>query len=139
MKIVTDALESMSADDISALGGELGIKNTTGLTTQTLTASFQAIFRASGFKSYQLTLIVANQAMKVLMDRGLTLVANATLMRVMSILSGPIGWTITELWTAIDVGSAAYRVTIPAVIQVAFLRTQQAAILSNRRRGVFIG
>lgn len=131
MKIVTDALESMSPDDIRALGGELGIKNTTGLTAQTLTASFQAIFRAGGFKSYQLTLIIVNQIMKVLMGRGLSLVANATLMRVMAVLSGPIGWTITGLWTAIDVGSAAYRVTIPAVIQVAFLRSQQAAKLAN--------
>ncbi|ENR5390297.1 hypothetical protein PWM41_001000 [Providencia rettgeri] len=34
MKIVTDALESMSPDDIRALGGELGIKNATGLTWQ---------------------------------------------------------------------------------------------------------
>lgn len=131
MKIVTDALESMSPDEIRALGVELGIKNTSGLTAQTLTASFQTIFRAGGFKSYQLTLIVVNQIMKVLMGRGLTLVANATLVRVMSILSGPIGWTITGLWTAIDVGSAAYRVTIPAVIQVAFLRTQQSTKLAN--------
>ncbi|MEX6315002.1 hypothetical protein AB6G19_16160 [Providencia manganoxydans] len=50
-------------------------------------------------------------------------------MRVMSILSGSIGWAMTGLWTAIDIGSAAYRVTIPAVIQVAFLRTQRAAKL----------
>lgn len=131
MKIVTDALESMSQEEIAALGTGLGIKNTSGLTSEALTASFQAIFRAGGFKSYQLTLIVVNQVMKVLIGRGLSFAANATLMRVMAVLSGPIGWTITGLWTAIDVGSAAYRVTIPAVIQVAFLRTQQAAKLAN--------
>ncbi|MGM0937333.1 MAG: DUF3944 domain-containing protein [Pseudomonadota bacterium] len=121
MKIMTDALASMSKEEIAALGTGLGIKNTSGLTSEALTASFQAIFRAGGFKSYQLTLI----------GRGLSLAANATLMRVMAILSGPIGWSITGLWTAIDVGSAAYRVTIPAVIQVAFLRSQQAAKLAN--------
>ena len=45
-------------------------------------------------------------------------------MRTASMLVGPIGWVITGLWTAIDVAGTAYRVTIPAVVQVAFLRTQ---------------
>ena len=36
--------------------------------------------------------------------------------------AGPIGWVITGLWTLADVAGPAYRVTIPAVIQVAFLR-----------------
>lgn len=91
MKIATAALESMSPDDIRVLGGEFGIKNTTGLTAQTLTANFQAIFRAGGFKSYQLTLIVVNQIMKMLIRRVLILVTNATLMLVIAILSDPIG------------------------------------------------
>ncbi|HHZ8354689.1 DUF3944 domain-containing protein [Morganella morganii] len=131
MKIMTDALSSMSPEQISELGAELGIKNTSGLTSQMLTASFQAIFRAGGFKSYQLTVIIVNQIMKALIGRGLTFAGNATLMRTMSILAGPVGWAITGIWTAVDIGSAAYRVTIPAVIQVAFLRTQQAAKLAN--------
>ncbi|MEQ1977013.1 ubiquinol-cytochrome C chaperone family protein [Xenorhabdus sp. SGI240] len=131
MKILSDALESMSPEEIKALGGELGIKNTSGLTSQTLSAAFQTIFRAGGFKSYQLTLIIVNQVMKALIGRGLSLAANASLMRVMSVLTGPIGWAITGIWTAVDIGSAAYRVTIPAVIQVAFLRTQLSAVLAD--------
>lgn len=75
-----------------------------------------------GFKSYQLTLIIANAIMKALFGRGLTLVANSTLTRIMAILTGPIGWAITALWTMIDIAGPAYRVTIPAVIQVAYLR-----------------
>ncbi|WP_438320260.1 DUF3944 domain-containing protein (plasmid) [Edwardsiella tarda] len=131
MKIITDALDSMSPEDIRALGTDLGIKNTSVLTSQTLTAGFQAIFKAGGFKSYQLTAIIVNAVMKTLIGRGLTLAANNTLMRVMSVLTGPIGWAITGLWTAIDIGSTAYRVTIPAVIQVAFLRIQKAENLAN--------
>ena len=75
-----------------------------------------------GFKSYQLTLIIANAIMKALFGRGLTLVANSTLTRIMAILTGSIGWAITALWTMIDIAGPAYRVTIPAVIQVAYLR-----------------
>ena len=40
----------------------------------------------------------------------------------MSILTGPIGWVITGLWTAIDIAGPAYRVTIPAVIEIVVLR-----------------
>lgn len=49
----------------------------------------------------------------------------------MSILTGPIGWAITAIWTAIDIAGAAYRVTIPAVIQVAYLRK-----LSENRKAI---
>lgn len=131
MKIMTDALNSMSPEDIRKLGGELGIKNTSGLTSQALTAGFQTIFKAGGFKSYQLTVIIVNQVMKALIGRGLNFVANATLMRVMSVLSGPIGWAITGAWTAVDIASPAFRVTIPAVIQIAYLRKQQTANIAE--------
>ena len=40
----------------------------------------------------------------------------------MSILTGPIGWSITAAWTLFDIAGTAYRVTIPAVIEVAYLR-----------------
>ncbi|MYZ51250.1 hypothetical protein F5985_03625 [Malikia spinosa] len=60
--------------------------------------------------------------MKALIGRGLSFAATGTLMRAASVLTGPIGWAITGIWTAVDLAGAAYRVTIPAVIQVAFLR-----------------
>ena len=60
--------------------------------------------------------------MKAVVGRGLTITANATLTKVMSILTGPIGWSITAAWTLFDIAGTAYRVTIPAVIEVAYLR-----------------
>ena len=122
LKILQDALEKMTPEDIKSLGKELGINNTTSLDKQATLAACQTIFKMGGFKSYQLTLIIANAIMKALFGRGLTLVANSTLTRIMAILTGPIGWAITALWTMIDIAGPAYRVTIPAVIQVAYLR-----------------
>lgn len=130
-KILKDALEKMSAEEIKSLGNDLGIKNTSGLTANTLSAAFQAIFKAGGFKSYQLTLIIVNAVMKALIGRGLTFAANATLTRTMAVLTGPIGWAITAIWTLTDIAGAAYRVTIPAVIQVAYLRKMMATDLSG--------
>jgi uncharacterized protein YaaW (UPF0174 family) len=122
MKILTDALEKMSSDELKELAEATGVKNTSEITAQTMVGVFQAVFRAGGFKSYQLTLIVVNAVLKALIGRGLSLAGNAALTRTMAILVGPIGWVITGLWTAIDIAGAAYRVTIPAVIQVAALR-----------------
>ena len=122
MKILTDALEKMKPEEIKDLANEMGINNTKGITAQSMIASFQTIFIAGGFWSYQLTVIIANQVWRILFNRGLSLAANSGLTRAMSILAGPIGWVITGIWTAIDIAGPAYRVTIPAVIQVAVLR-----------------
>lgn len=42
----------------------------------------------------------------------------------MAIFAGPIGWALTGLWALMDIAGPAYRVTIPVVIQVAFLRAK---------------
>ena len=131
MKILADSLKTMSSDEVEELGRNLGMQSLAGLSPQALAAAFQVVFQAGGFKSYQLTLIVVNAVMKALMGRGLAFAANATLARSMAILTGPIGWAVTAAWTVIDVGGAAYRVTIPAVIQVAFLRSRKKAGVSD--------
>jgi uncharacterized protein YaaW (UPF0174 family) len=122
MKILTDALEKMSPKELKDLAEAVGIENIGVLNAETFVGIFQAIFRSGGFKSYQLTLIVVNSILKALIGRGLSFAGNAALTRTMAILTGPIGWVITGVWTAIDIASPAYRVTIPAVIQVAALR-----------------
>jgi uncharacterized protein YaaW (UPF0174 family) len=122
MKILTDAIENMSPEELKELAESTGVKNTSGITPEAMVGVFQAVFRAGGFKSYQLTLIIVNAVMKALIGRGLSFAGNAALTRTMAILTGPIGWVITGLWTAIDVAGPAYRVTIPSVIQVAVLR-----------------
>lgn len=122
MKILEDALEKMSDDERKELAKSIGLKNTQNFSAQAMTGIFQAVFRAGGFKSYQLTLIIVNAILKVLIGRGLSLGANAALTRTIAILTGPIGWVITGLWTAIDIAGPAYRVTIPAVIEIAALR-----------------
>lgn len=122
MKILTDALEKMSPEELKELAEAIGINNTNLLTPESMLGVFQAVFRAGGFKSYQLTLIIVNAILKALIGRGLSFAGNAALTRTMAVLAGPIGWAVTAAWTAVDVASAAYRVTIPAVIQVAALR-----------------
>lgn len=123
MKILEDSLDKMSSEEIKKLATEMGLDNKQFTTKQAMVSVFIAVFKAGGFKSYKLTLIVVNAVLKAIIGRGLTLAGNAALTRTAAILTGPIGWAITALWTAVDIAGAAYRVTIPAVIEIAYLRS----------------
>lgn len=125
LKILRDALEKMSTEDLKALAKELNI-NDLNCSTEILLGAFQTIFSAGGFKSYQLTLIIANAISRALFGKGLTFAANASLAKTMSILTGPVGWAITGAWTLIDIAGPAFRVTLPAVIQIAVLRKKHS-------------
>lgn len=125
MKILTDALEKMSPEELRELAEALGLDNVSILNAEAFVGIFQAVFRAGGFKSYQLTLIIVNAVLKALIGRGLSFASNAALTRTMAILTGPIGWAITGIWAAMDIASPAYRITIPTVIQVAALRQKK--------------
>jgi uncharacterized protein YaaW (UPF0174 family) len=122
MKIITDSLEKMSPDELKNLAESVGVKNTNGITAEALTGIFQAAFVAGGFMSYQVTLMVVNAVLKFLIGRGLSFAGNIALTRAMAVFTGPIGWVLTGIWTAFDIAGPAYRVTIPAVIQIAALR-----------------
>ena len=50
----------MSPEERESLARELGMNNTSAITAQALTGSFQALFKLGGFKSYQILVIVAN-------------------------------------------------------------------------------
>lgn len=112
----------MSQDELSELVKTTGLKNTQGITKQAMVGTFQAIFRAGGFKSYQLTVIIANIILKALIGRGLSFGATTILTKTMSVLVGPIGLAVSSLWAIKDIAGPAYRVTIPVAIQIAVLR-----------------
>lgn len=126
-KIIETTLEQMSDDEKLKIAKEIGLSNIdrlNSLSGQALTSAFISVFNSGGFKSYQLTLQLANIIWKFLFGKGLSFVANATLAKVMSILTGPVGWTATALWTLSDIAGPAFRVTVPAVMQVALLRAK---------------
>ncbi|KMK52525.1 hypothetical protein RO21_00460 [[Actinobacillus] muris] len=123
MKILQTTLEKMTPEELKKLAIEMGLKNVEEFNPQKIAAAFICMFNLGGFTSYKITLIIVNAVMKALFGHGLKLAANAALARWVSILTGPVGVAITSIWTLIDIAGPAYRVTIPAVIQIAYLRS----------------
>ena len=124
-KVLDDALDKMTEQEKEDLLNSLGKKGFSkgGLSS----AVFLSIFRAGGFKSYQLTLIIANQIARTVLGHGLKLGTNATIAKTGSILAGPLGIAITAIWTAVDLAGPSYKVTIPCVIHIAMLRKKHNA------------
>lgn len=129
LKILDESVKKMSPDERGALEDEFrkaGVKNVdlgAGAPVAALLA--QAGVQLTGFLAYKTAAIVANAIARVLLQRGLSLGANAALMRLLGIAAGPVGWAISGIWTAADVAGPAYRVTIPCVCHVAFLRQKR--------------
>lgn len=123
MKILTESMEKMSESQLKEVVEGLKLK-TTNYSAQAVTAALQTGIKMSGFMAYKTALIVANAVAKQVLGHGLKLSTNAALTKTMGVFAGPIGWAITGTWTVVDLAGPAYRVTIPAVIQVAFLRAQ---------------
>ncbi|MNL52706.1 hypothetical protein D3C87_1759020 [compost metagenome] len=69
-------------------------------------------------------MIVANAVARAVLGRGLTLAANAGLARMIGVFAGPIGIAITALLTIPAISGPAFRVTLPAVVQIAAMRQQ---------------
>lgn len=124
-KILGNAVDKMTEGERLALMEELGVPNK-GITAASL-AALIATGRFGGFATYKMAAIVANAVAKALIGRGLAFGAGAAVMRGINIALGPIGWALTALWTLADLASPAYRVTVPCVVQVAYIRRQLIA------------
>ncbi len=129
LKILDDSLAKMSKEERGTLEDEFrkaGVKNPDLSAGKPIAAILaQAGIQVTGFLGYRLAVIVANAVAKAVLGRGLSLVGNAALVRALGVFAGPVGWAVTGLWTAVDLAGPAYRVTIPVVCHVAFLRQKQ--------------
>lgn len=121
MKIVEDSFEKMNEEEKREFAKNFNI-NVANLSTVAFMAALQTAIHAGGFATYKLAVIVANAAARNILGRGLSLAGNAVLVRGISILAGPIGWAISVILTLPMITGPAYRVTIPSVIQIAYMR-----------------
>jgi len=128
MKVLTDSLESMTPEQLKEVVEATGLK-TTNFTPQAVVAALQVAVQRAGFWAInKMALIVANAVAKMVLGRGLLLATNSAISagvaKTTGILAGPIGWTVTGLWTLVGLAGPGYRVTIPSVIHIAYMRAK---------------
>lgn len=119
--VLKQSLAKMTEPEIAELFKEFGSTYAAG-SGPAVAAALIAAAKLSGFGIYKFSAVVANAVAKAILGRGLAFGAAAGLMRGISVLTGPVGWAITAIWTIFDLGSPAYRVTVPCVIQIAYMR-----------------
>lgn len=124
MKVLEDSMAEMSPEDLKRVCKDLDIRPTS-FTAEAITIAIQVMIKTGGFLPYKIALIVANAVVKSLIGRGLSVAANAALTRSMAVFVGPIGWAVSAVWLMVDIAGPAYRVTIPSVILVAYLRLER--------------
>ncbi|NYE28534.1 uncharacterized protein YaaW (UPF0174 family) [Rhodanobacter sp. K2T2] len=123
-KVFGDSWEKMDPSQQDELRKEVGIDAT--LAPAAALSALQIAIRAGGFASYKMATILAQTIAKLIIGRGLSFAATGTLMRTISMFAGPVGWAFTAATTVPAFTGAAYRVTIPAVIHVAYLRLEHS-------------
>lgn len=137
IKVLTHAYENMSKEERRELLNELGIGGAS-IPAVLPVAAIQGAVRLGGFAAYKLAVILANSIARLILGRGLSLGLNAALTRVIGVFVGPIGWAITAVWTLVDLAGPAYRVTIPCVLHIAYMR-QKAMIVTCPKCGDLSG
>ncbi len=121
VKVLKRAFEKMTPDQRDEVLKALGVSSLSmigpGLSSAAIVAG-----RLGGFQTYKLAVIVANAIAKAILGRGLSGIGNRLLTKILKVAMGPIGMAITGIWTLADLASPASRVTVPCVIQIAYMR-----------------
>jgi len=121
LKIFESSLEQMTDEQRTDFLKDQGITSK-GLTSPAIMTAVQLAIKGSSALSYKFSSVVANTVLKAMAQRGIIFGANATLARVATVATGPIGLAVSGVWSAYELGKPAYRVTVPAVIEIIYLR-----------------
>ena len=81
--------------------------------------ALQRLLKTDGGSTYRLAMGVANAMSMRVTGHGVPLVP------VLVPLLGPIGAAISAVWTMADLSAPSYRVTVPCVVQIAYMRQKR--------------
>lgn len=121
-KLFDDMSDSLTDEQLRTMAREFGIKPLR-YSRQAMVAAFQIAIRRGGIYGLTWSMNLANVVARQAIGRGVAAFATGSVLsRSLSVLTGPIGMAITVAWTAYDIAGPAYRVIVPAVIYIAYLR-----------------
>ncbi|OWJ63524.1 ubiquinol-cytochrome C chaperone family protein [Paraburkholderia caledonica] len=108
-KLYSDAVAKMSSDELREFMATMG-------------AFRAATEMAAGMSVYAMSMVVASAMASTVIGRGLPLAMSVIASRGAGVLLGPFGVALSGIWTVTELANAAYRVTVPCVVQIAHIR-----------------
>lgn len=108
--VFTSSWKKMSDDERSQILHDMGINTSASM----------------DIPVWQRAALVANGLAQTTAGKVLPLIAGLGIGRVLGVLTGPVGLAITGLYTAYDISNPAFRVTLPCVVQVAWIRLKNS-------------
>lgn len=122
-KLAEQTLTKMSEDDKVHFFRQFGMRYAAG---SGAAASLLASIFASNAASYQLSTLMAHGVMKAILGRGLT--AGMGSAAGAAAFVAPAALVMSIVWGLYGLTSAAYRVTVPCVIHIAYMRRRKLAL-----------
>lgn len=114
--VFTSSWKKMSDDERSQILRDMGISPS---------VSMDKLSRMD-MPVWQRAALVANGLAQTTAGKALPLIAGLGIGRVLGVLTGPVGLAITGLYTAYDISNPAFRVTLPCVVQIAWIRLKNS-------------
>lgn len=120
-KLIKDALDNTSDYELRQIMQELGLQ-ISRYNRHRVVLDLEKLWKSHDIAGFMLLTTVTSTILTRLTGIAIGTVAGITLSRLSAVMLGPIGLILTSLYCAIDFAGPAYRVTIPAVIQIAYIR-----------------
>lgn len=124
-KLLSQAWEKMSPQEQADFSK--GFQNDTGVLGVSY-AAIQAAIRRGGPAAVQAALLANNAFARLAMGGALAAGANIIAGRAAGLAFGPVGAALTGIAGAHTLASQAYRVTVPCVVQIAYIRQKNAQV-----------
>lgn len=121
-KYCEETIGCMDIDLLRELSLEIGVKPQSYNKQVVAAAILIALRKGGGRVLAPVIYYIGSNITRILIGRGVYFATAEVLGRAAAALAGPIGWALTAGWLAYDIATPAYRITVPAVIQVACMR-----------------
>lgn len=130
--VIDKTLSKMSEQELRDLCDELNVSYVDKLPKSAIMATL-ILIRQVSFKLYmRLLRIILTFIERCLVGRGVIMCAGFVMTRPLGVLFGPIAMLVLTGMAAWDIAGPAYRVTIPAIIQVALMRMDYMSSIERK-------
>lgn len=118
------SLEKMSTEEIKAIQERLGLEHQANPTAKTTIAAISALLIVNPSSSVLLYIAIGELLVAPFLGTAIGTTASILATRMIA-AAVPITLAVSTIWTIKDISGTAYRVTIPAVIEIALLRAKK--------------